>query len=133
MSQTIVVGATIIDQPAREHRDRPQIVIGRRRAAPVATQLAQELVDDVDAVLVGPLSHLFLLEWNRVLLPILRRVAVIGHGPRPRRFETLPVGVCLPLICHGDLLVNGLGKREALPRGVEKETATLSGQRVAST
>jgi hypothetical protein len=48
------------------------------RQAGLAT--ISELVNDVDAILLGPLSNLLLLDGNGVLLPILRRMAVVGDA-----------------------------------------------------
>ena len=40
-----------------------------------------ELLDDLDAVLLGPFADLVPLNGDRVLLPVLGRVAIVGHGP----------------------------------------------------
>ena len=48
-----------------------------------------ELVDDLDSVFVGPLSHVILLDGNGVLLPILCRVAIVCDRSRFGRFVLL--------------------------------------------
>ena len=45
-------------------------------------------MDDFHAVFTRPLLNLLLLNRDRVFLPILRRVAVVGHRAKPWRGDT---------------------------------------------
>lgn len=40
-----------------------------------------EFSNDLDAILLGPLADLILLDRNRIFLSVLGRVPLVGHSP----------------------------------------------------
>ena len=60
----------------------------------------REFLDDLDAILIGPLANLVPLDWDGVLLPVLGRVPVVSHRPQFGRGHRKVRRFGFPPLCH---------------------------------